>query len=403
MIIKYLKFSSQIILPKHVIVRNIVSGQNLYFGPKDTKPSQNHLLRNQLQCVELDNIYVVSRLKNTNQYHDQHEKIQVEKNELSEMLASALIESSAVGMDYNEELIAEIRVADYHKYDAVHDCSNDQDSLMTKSLHDELIAELRSADYHQYDAGNDCSNDQNSWMTNTLHVESNDDDDCDDNASNGHENSEYGEDADNPDFSDDDPSEPTGSNSSFGTIDPELLRTQNIFLKPERVMNGVIISLIHTTKQQFLEFVERSQVQSGKNSRLSRYSKAFLFRLKLAGNWSFSNLSCVFGITTATVRNIFWEVARKVYLHALAIQTYLTPTLTWMACFKASSTPWTHSTRSCSSISKTQEVIFYFVSHLSRLKRGRIVEFVILNLDRSEIFSFCLILCICISGDGVSN
>ena len=149
--------------------------------------------------------------------------------------------------------------------------------------------------------------------------------------------------------------------------------------------------------------MERSQVQSGKNSRLSRYSKAFLFRLKLAGNWSFSNLSCVFGITTATVRNIFWEVARKVYLHALAIQTYLTPTLTWMACFKASSTPWTHSTRSFSSISKTQEVIFYFVSNLSRLKRGRIVEFVILNLDRSEIFSFCLILCICISGDGVSN
>ena len=76
---------------------------------------------------------------------------------------------------------------------------------------------------------------------------------------------------------------------------------------------------------EFLEFVERSQVQSGKNSRLSRYSKAFLFRLKLAGNWSFSNLSCVFGITKATVRNIFWEVARKVYLHALAIPNLLNP------------------------------------------------------------------------------
>ena len=150
----------------------------------------------------------------------------------------------------------------------------------------------------------------------------------DESAESLHDEDPDDDDPSDPDDPDSSHGSPTRSNpTSFGTIEPELLRTQNFFLKPELVNDEIMISMLHITKQQFFDFVDRCQLAESRKSRLSGYSKAFLFRLKLAGNWSFYELACVFGISVRVTRRIFWRVTRKAYMNALALPNFLNPDL----------------------------------------------------------------------------
>ena len=57
----YLRNRTQIILPKHIIIHDNVLGRSLYFGPTDTKPTRKGLLDNNLSCLELHNMFVISK------------------------------------------------------------------------------------------------------------------------------------------------------------------------------------------------------------------------------------------------------------------------------------------------------------------------------------------------------
>ena len=125
-----------------------------------------------------------------------------------------------------------------------------------------------------------------------------------------------------PDPSDND-NDPDNSFTTFGTLNQEEARFQNMFLSPENCSNEWFIALIHITKAQFLDFVSRSTVQTAKNDNLTKYSKCLLFRLKLASNWSMDELAKVFGVGKTTARRIFWEVTQTVYVNSLGMPNLL--------------------------------------------------------------------------------
>ena len=121
-------------------------------------------------------------------------------------------------------------------------------------------------------------------------------------------------DSEDPDDSDD-------SGTTFGTIPKHVLRNTNLFLHPEKASNNEIVSLIHITKEQFIQFVNsiKNVYTPDKRSLLSIYSQAFLFRLKLASTWSFHELDTCFGCGYSSARRIFWKLTKVVYKHCLAI------------------------------------------------------------------------------------
>ena len=90
-----------------------------------------------------------------------------------------------------------------------------------------------------------------------------------------------------------------GSQSTFYTI-PNLMRINlNVFLNPEKVSSADDVSLIHITKNQFLEFVELMNLPVNTKLLSSKYSESFLFYLKLSSNWSFDEQLQFFALTGA--------------------------------------------------------------------------------------------------------
>ena len=114
-----------------------------------------------------------------------------------------------------------------------------------------------------------------------------------------------------------------GSQSTFETIPKSMRKTCNIFLNPEKASSEDLVSLIHITKPQFLQFVELIDIPVSKNQLLTKYSASFLFRLKLASNWSFDELGTVFCIDRSTARRIFWKVLKICYSTSMTIPNIL--------------------------------------------------------------------------------
>ena len=104
-----------------------------------------------------------------------------------------------------------------------------------------------------------------------------------------------------------------GSGTTLGTSHPHILRTSNLYLHPEKLSDDAIHSLIHCSKQQFLHFVHSISEDVYKKSSLSKYSQAFLFRLKLATNPSFGEIAEYFVISKRSARRIFWHLLQKVH------------------------------------------------------------------------------------------
>jgi len=113
------------------------------------------------------------------------------------------------------------------------------------------------------------------------------------------------------------------SQSTFQTIPRSMRKNLNVFLNPEKASSADHVSLIHITKNQFLEFVELMNLPVHKKLLLSKYSESFLFRLKLASNWSFDELATVFCIGRSTARRIFWKVLKICYSTSLSIPNIL--------------------------------------------------------------------------------
>ena len=99
----------------------------------------------------------------------------------------------------------------------------------------------------------------------------------------------------------------------------------NIFRQPLKASNFDIVNLIHITKNQFITFVRKVKpfFQMKKDTFLDIYSKLFLFRVKLASNWSFKTLATCFGISLTHVRRIFWKCVRITYKHCLHLPNLL--------------------------------------------------------------------------------
>ena len=119
--------------------------------------------------------------------------------------------------------------------------------------------------------------------------------------------------------------EQTKSRCSDSTFS-EHNKESTIFRQPLNASNTDIVNLIHVTKTQFKAFVKTVKpFFETKNDtyKISVYSKLFLFRIKLAQNWSFSTLSTCFGIPKSNVRHIFWSCVRTVYKHCLHLPNLL--------------------------------------------------------------------------------
>ena len=124
-------------------------------------------------------------------------------------------------------------------------------------------------------------------------------------------------------------SENSGKDDDTESFPKEKMKFMNMFLHPEKCSSEDINNLIHCTKTQFLDFVQsiRPHLEKLKvkrrPSKLSIYSSAFLFRMRLACNWSFSKLSTIFVITKKAARTIYNKVLKICYKHTAAIPNVL--------------------------------------------------------------------------------
>ena len=66
MLNKYFKTKKHLVLPKHIVVND--GNRKLYFGPKNTRPTNSILTRNNLQCTDLENTFIVSKLTEAASY-----------------------------------------------------------------------------------------------------------------------------------------------------------------------------------------------------------------------------------------------------------------------------------------------------------------------------------------------
>lgn len=115
--------------------------------------------------------------------------------------------------------------------------------------------------------------------------------------------------------------------SKTKTFPKQKMKYMNMFLHPEHCSSVDIQNLIHCTKPQFLTYVEAMKPHLQKlnmRNHLSVYSKAFLFRLKLAKNKSFSELATLFVIDKKTARMVYKKLLQITYKFHSAIPNIMT-------------------------------------------------------------------------------
>jgi hypothetical protein len=112
--------------------------------------------------------------------------------------------------------------------------------------------------------------------------------------------------------------------STISTLDVKMRKYRNMFMSPEKLGNEDFVALIHITKNQFLEFCEElRQYLPASTNILSLYSRAFLFRLRLASSWTQDEISSIFCITPSTGRAIFWKVVKTYYENMVNLPNFL--------------------------------------------------------------------------------
>ena len=418
--LRYLEYRPQIVLPKNIVVQDDVKEKDIFFGPKDTKPSKKGLADNNLVCVEREHIFIIMKRGPNTKFYDLIPNFD-ETSEVFHGMGNAssarnisnnhcFLDASCNGPDvnYNRDAntVDEILMVDDSNEDGYEDQDNpdmnyvnlvfygdtagggdDQDpGEMSGQVDaagrggderdpgersDPVDTAGRGGDYQDPGErsapvdtagcrGDDRDPGERSAPVDTAGHGGDDGDPGDstlgreensqgqsNDASNGgdgsgdnaHNDSELVDrernspvqpgDPSDPGGSDepgDDPSDPsdngsdTASGTTFGTLPPHVRKNTNIYLHPEKTSDETMHALIHASKKQFLNFVYSIDPnQYYVKSPLSKFSQAFLFRLKLASNWSFDELAEVFIISSKTARRIFWHLVEKMYQHTLAL------------------------------------------------------------------------------------
>ena len=282
-ILKYLKTKTQIILPKHIVIHDNETGRVLYFGEQFTAPTENMLKRHFLFGAELDNIYVLS----CRQY--QFEEIEDEREICVEIADASEVENVEQTCLEIPDASPERNLNSPHNIQYIIEQEHEEEMEIhqlrlqntTVEIEDQNICIDHSTSDVDGAGVDDFKVDEGHGQSITA-----------DNVRSFENVSQE------PEF-DSGPSEPyfpsnANSNTTFGTVPKTDQRNMNIFLHPEKASCEEINSLIHISKRQFLEFVHLISFPIHKHILLSKYSQAFMFRLKLASNWSFDELGTVF-------------------------------------------------------------------------------------------------------------
>ena len=199
----YCDANIQIILPKHILVTN--NGFTFYLGPRYTKFSERNLSRYKLQQVEIENSFVITRMKEVN--------------------------------------------------------TNNSTLNRASSNHSNLNV--------------------NSQTENVIYAESSQPVDRCINQSSEDMSEHVAETPNNPERDDDLDSQ--SSKTSTNTEPEYSMKHRNLFRIPEKLNNEKIMSLLHCTKQQFLDFTNTLRPHMKVNEDfLSIYSRVFLFRFKVS-------------------------------------------------------------------------------------------------------------------------
>ena len=120
--------------------------------------------------------------------------------------------------------------------------------------------------------------------------------------------------------------EPYFDEDNTNDLPKQKMIFMNMFLHSEKWKCEDIRNLIHISKSQFLDFVKAVRPHLEKltgKAKLSVYSLAFLFRLKLAKNKSFRELATLFVVSHITVRMVYRKVLHIVYRYHTAIPNIL--------------------------------------------------------------------------------
>ena len=180
------------------------------------------------------------------------------------------------------------------------------------------------------DNTNDLEDNTNDVEDNTNDTEDNTYD-TEDNNNDAEDNTNYTQDNTNDAEDNTYDTEDNQEDESDNTIPREKFKYMNIFLHPEEASSEDINNLIHCTKTQFLEYAEslrpyQSKInrgRQGRKSNLSLYSRAFLFRLKIASNLSFKKLATLFVICKATALKIYNNILGVSYQFLSSIPNIL--------------------------------------------------------------------------------
>ncbi len=269
----YLKEATTIVLPKHIIIKS--GNQELYFGPKITNIVHSYLVRygHRFQLEDRGDKYIAEKGNRDNIDSDDED---IEIDDVLQYDNQGFLPSNRT--ETNSE-------------------SNQQEgqnnvNITNETNHEEVYMEdIGPEEDLESRRNNDNVEDFN--LNQSIHGEN------------------INTDREEPE--------------EFRSYSKEKQKYLNMFLQPQHFSNQDIRTFLHMDKEQFLNFANAIEpyLDKKKFKKLSFYSIAFLFRLKLSKNYSFDELSALFVISTPQVMYIFKRVLQITYQYLTAIPNLL--------------------------------------------------------------------------------
>ena len=219
----YCDSNNQIVLPKHILLTNN-NGITTYLGPRYTKFSERNLARYNLKQVELENSFVITKSTGVN------------------TSCSTLNAPSSIYSNLNVESSSESSEDDVNRDDIqISDCRFNQSVEDRPEIPDDITSEHSNLERSGQPEETPHDNDQ------------------------------------------EDDSDSQSSESSTNTEPVYSMNYRNVFRIPEKLSNDKIMSLIHCSKKQFLDFANLLRPHLKVNEDfLSLYARVFLFRFKVS-------------------------------------------------------------------------------------------------------------------------
>lgn len=301
----YLKSKSYIILYKYVQIDH-PDGNTTFIGQKYTKPSLRDLSRNGMELKETDSTFIISNTKQRPLSKNISVQAQAE-------CCDSDVETDIVNDEPTQELLTPSELLSV-MYDSEHEAPDISCHQLDPDIHctldDDLVEpRLQNITDSQFDLHTDFR------VPNLAQLPE-------------------------PSENNRDSMIVTMSDTQHQSIDTERLyseyestktmalnhrRYYNMFLKPQNLSNKDFLALIHIDKKQFLEFVKKISIHYPviKEKTLNMYSRAFLFRLRIASCWTQAEVSSLFGLSETTGREMFWKMMQTYYEKEINIPNFL--------------------------------------------------------------------------------